>query len=224
MSRSAILVLALSLLLPACSAGRPPVLEGARPIGPSTLVLQPEIRLGSGTDPATARVVSEQLVSQIRGSLAASGIEITGVGGQPKLRSALLAGWSHARNQGFGRIRRGADLGVADVIGPAAQEGAKSVLLAVLTRPGLPTPDSPFVPRPPGEIVPQPEDRPDYVIPQVHHGSGAASGVALDLVVVDATTGRVVADRHVEHPAQSVDDVVSVLPVLVREAARGITP
>ncbi len=217
-----VLLLAGVLLAAACTAARPPVFDAPRTVGPRTLLLAPEIRMGRAGTTAVQRL-GDRLVLELRQALSGSGLEILSPADKsgPPMRAAVLSAWHTFRQQGFGRIKPGTDLGVADELAPARSDGARSLVLAVLTRIGQGNDDDVYVPRPPDELIPPRETQPDYVIPQA--GPKGEDGVALDLLVVDSATGRALAHRRVSYPASTPDDVMNALPVLVREVSRGIS-
>ncbi len=223
MPAGVVLAAILVTLLAACTAARPPVFDAARAVGPRTLLLAPEIRMGrAGT--TAVQMLNDRLVLDLRQALSGTGLEIMSPGDKdgPPMRAALLSAWHTFRRQGFGRIKPGTDLGVIDQLGPARGDGARSLVLAVLTRLGQGNDDDVYVPRPPGELIPPRETAPDYVIPQA--GPRGEDGVALDLLVVDSSTGRALAHRRVSYPASTPDEVLAAMPVLVREVSRGLSP
>jgi hypothetical protein len=209
--------------LTGCVTGRPPAFVSPQAVGDAVLLLQPEVRLGQAAASSTEAQITDGLNGDLRDGLAGNNISI--VTAEPgadtkRLRAALLSGLLAARAAGFGRVKPGADLGVSDLVAPVAREGAHAIVFGVLSR----APQGEFVPRAPDEIVPLPDDRPDYVIPQTGRAANSVDSVALDVVVVDSRTGRAIAHRHVVHPARNIDDVRLAIPVLVHEALRGLQP
>lgn len=208
---------------PSCTGGRRPLLDRPRFVGPRALLLAPEVLVGraGSTEQAT---IADVLRDQLKAALSHEDIETifgASVPGTSALRTALLDAWRTGRTQRLGRLKTGADLGLQDALGPAVAAGATTVVLPVLTRTGpVEGPDG-YVPRPMDEILRRPGEQRPREIPQAGE-TAAKGGVDLDVVVVDAGSGRVVTHRRVSYPVSDPPDVANAVPVMVREAVRGL--
>lgn len=216
---SAVAVLALS----ACTARRAPVLDAQGPVGGTVLLLEPEVRSMGELTPRQRTTLAERLRAELVGTLSLQDVDVRLADPAERfapLRGALLEAVASRRGRSTG-LAAGTDLELGETLAPAREAGARTVIVALLVPIGArPGPDG-YVPRPPGEIMPLPEDRPDYVVPRAGR-EGYGTGVELDLAVVDAATGRVLAHRRTGMPAATAADMLDVLPRLVREDTRGL--
>jgi hypothetical protein len=181
-------------------------------------MLAPEISLGPSVDDARTRRIAARLVAELRGTLESREVRLDGPWAGDGAESARRQLLERMRRSGGERLRRGVAVPLDDALVPLRASGAAGVLAArLLRRPS--TSEGGFVPRPPGEIVELPDERPDYEIPTAEEF--ATGGVDLELLLVDTETSRVVTHRRVSHPVTG-DDVEAVLPALARLATRGM--
>jgi hypothetical protein len=218
------LTLALLLLVAtSCAGGPPPVFQPNRAVSGELLLMEPAVRLGSGGDEFVESTVATALERELRGSLAGNGIELVSIADENEVanaRAALVEAVERTRLRGR-RLRSGSRLAIAEVLPEMVGTGARSALMAVLSRSGMPRDEDQWVPRPADEIIPLPEDRPDYEVPMGPEASGRTD-VTLDVLLLDVETGEVVMHRRVFHPADTLGAISEALPVLVREAVRGV--
>ncbi|MCE5246962.1 MAG: hypothetical protein ABFD84_12965 [Candidatus Polarisedimenticolia bacterium] len=208
-----------------CASSPTPVFERAKSVGPSVLVLVPQVRTVLNISPVDQASLTDQLSVELRRTLAGASLEVKE--GSPErtfaaLRGELLDAIARARLTRSGRFAPGTDLGLGPSLAAATDAGARAVVVAELTRLGAGRGGKDYVPIPPGELVKLPEDRPDFIVPQRPSAAGGGSGVELRLLVVDAANGHVLAHRVVVDPAMSVDEIRTAMTALVREACRGL--
>jgi hypothetical protein len=211
------------LALAGCAGGGAPILDAPRTLAGQTLLLAPEVRVAApGSEIANADV-AQLLQYELRTGLEGAGVSVSDRSGDRELdalRAALLTAWQRQRGRGSGRYRAGTELPLGGVTNEPALRGAQSAILPVLTREGVSPREDGFVPMPSDHLPTLPESRPDYVVPQT---GGTAVALTLDLLVVDLLSERVVTQRRATFPATSAGDIAGALPVLAREAARGLS-
>lgn len=212
--------------LAGCAGGPPPVFEGYRAIGGQSLLLPPVVRVGAVPGQAAPEALQNLLALETRQSLARGGVALSpddGAEDLSRLRDGLQEALVRQRREGRGgRLRPGTDLGLGDHLQSLISRGAASGVFLVLTRWGSGTDEKGFLPRPQGELMTPKELRPDFVIPQVPRESEGA--LVLDFLVFDAVTGKVVTHRRVAYPGEKGGTAQEAIPLLVREATRGISP
>jgi hypothetical protein len=211
------------LALAGCAGGGAPILDAPRTLGGQTLLLAPEVRVATPGSQIADSDVAQLLQYELRTALGGAGVTVSDRSADKELeplRSALLTAWQRQRGKGSGRYRAGTELPLGAAAGDPALRGVQSAILPVLTRDGVSPREDGFVPLPPDHLPTLPESRPDYVVPQT---GGAAGALTLDLLVVDLASQRVVAQRRASYAATSTEDVAASLPVLAREASRGLT-
>ena len=219
-----LLLTAAALASAACSAPRPPFLAPSRAVGGEVILFQPEARLGSAGSQPIEEALVDGLIAELRKALTANGLSPSVAPRDPSMersRRAVIAAWARARAGGRHRLRPDEPLGVEEALLPVREWGADTVVAAVLARRGLFVPEGEYVPRPPGELVVLPDEKSDYEIPRARDYT--EEGVSLELLLVDARNGRIVAHRRVTYPAAGDRDIAAVLPRLVRMATRGLT-
>jgi len=211
------------LAVAGCAGGGAPILDAPRTLAGQTLLLAPEVRVAlAGSEIADADV-AQLLQYELRTGLDGAGISVSDRAGDRELdglRTALLSAWQRQRGKGGGRYRAGTELPLGGATDDPALRGAQSAILPVLTRDGVSPREDGFLPLPPDHLPTLPESRPDYVVPQT---GGTAGALTLDLLVVDLVSQRVVTQRRASYAATSAGDVAGALPVLVREASRGLS-
>lgn len=224
-ARIPLFLLLLTALAAGCASGPPPLLEGSRALGPTLLVFGPEVRLGGQDGRVGEDMMHGRLDRLLRQSLAGRGLELAApgaVGDDSALRTALIEILVRQKQRNR-RLRPGDPTGVRGELAEAQSAQASSVAVAMLSRSGIPRgDDDTFLPVPPDQIVPLPEERSDYEIPRAD-ATARPESVDLDLLVVDATTGEVRLHRRVTYPASNTGEIDTALPVLVREVSRGVT-
>ncbi len=206
-----------------CAGGGAPILETPRALPGTALLLAPEVRVAASGETLANADLAQLLQYELQGALGGAGVSVSDRSGDQALdplRGALLAAWQRQRGKGGGRYRAGTELPLGAAAADPALRGAQSAILPVLTREGVSPREDGFVPLPPDHLPSLPEGRPDYVVPQT---GGAGGSLTLDLLVVDLLSQRVVAQRRASFPARSESDVAGALPVLAREAARGLS-
>ena len=211
------------LAVAGCAGGGAPILDAPRTLAGQTLLLASEVRVAPPGSEIADADVAQLLQYELRTGLEGAGVSVSDRGADKEvdpLRAALLAAWQRQRGKGSGRYRAGAELSLGGVTGDPALRGAQSAILPVLTREGVSPREDGFVPLPPDHLPTLPESRPDYVVPQT---GGTAVALTLDLLVVDLLSQRVVTQRRATFPATATGDIAGALPVLVREAARGLS-
>ncbi len=214
----------LLIIAAACTTARPPAFEPARSVGGDVLIFRPEVRLGSSGTRPIEEVVVDGLIAELRRVLTGKGLALVVASRDPSLeasRSAVAAAWRRERSAGRHRLRADARLGIEEALRPVREWGADKVLAVLLSRRGVVVSDGEYVPRPSGEILERPEDRLDYKIPRA--SDYADQSVVLELLMVDAATGRIVTHRRASHPAATERDIVDVLPRLVGMVSRGLS-
>jgi hypothetical protein len=170
-----------------------------------------------------AALVADALTSELRRALSGAGVQLTGSESgdarEGQLRQALVAAWTQAR-AARARVRKGTLLVTSADLAAADAGRYDTLVFAVLSgahgRPG----QREGVPLPPDLIVPSPDDRPEYDVPSAREFT--AGGVELELLVVSAKTGELLAQRRVAHPAHTRDGILQALPIIVREVSRGL--
>lgn len=218
-------LVASGLSLPGCLSGPPPVFDGPRPLGTNTFLFQPAVRVGSDRGQPEPRILQALLAQEARQNLAQAGVGVVedGPGDErmSRLRDLVLEALVRERSQGRGgRLRGGTDLGLGDQLDGLADRGTSTAILMVLTRWGTGPDEKGYMPVPDELITPK-ELRPEYVIPTVPRETRGA--LVLDLLVMDGVTGKVVTHRRVADPGEDPGQILAVLPVLVREATRGLS-
>lgn len=211
------------LALAGCTGGGAPILDTPRPLPGQTLLLAPEVRVAAPGSVIANEDIARLLQYELRTVLEGAGVSVSDRSADQDLdplRDALLAAWQRQRGKGSGRYRTGTELPLGGASDDPALRSAQSAILPVLTREGVSPREDGFVPLPPDYLPTLPEGRPDYDVPQA---GGAGGGLTLDLLVVDLRSQRVVAQRRANFPAASTGDVAEALPVLAREAARGLS-
>lgn len=211
------------LALAGCAGGGAPILDAPRTLGGQTLLLAAEVRVATSGSEITDADVAQLLQYELRTGLEGAGVSVSDRSADKELaplRAALLTAWQRQRGKGGGRYRAGTELPLRGVIDDPALRGAQSAILPLLTRDGVSPREDGFVPLPPDHLPTLPESRPDYVVPQT---GGAAGALTLDLLVVDLVSQRVVTQRRASFAATSAADVAGALPVLAREASRGLS-
>lgn len=209
-------------ILAACAGSVLPVFDTPRELAGSVLVIPSVVRLGELGAKDSSFLV-EPLERSVRQALAGKGMAIVESPSDDALasfRKALQVAWSRKRAAGDRRFKAGEDLGLQELLERPARTGARSVAFVVLSGNGEGN-GSGYVPVPMGEIIPLPEERPDYVVPR--SGSrGFARGVDMDLLLVDLHTSQVILHRRVSHPARNVGELIDAITVLTRELTRGL--
>ncbi|NJN64442.1 MAG: hypothetical protein HC882_05890 [Acidobacteria bacterium] len=193
-------------------------------MGATLVLFEPEVRLGGSDGRVGEEVTLARLDRMLRQELAGRGIEVASTGGSDResaLRAALLEIVERQKQRGR-RLRAGDPVNVRQELPEAQRSGASSVMVVMLSRSGFATEDGGSLPIPPDRLEPLPDERNDYEIPRADALSRPPS-VDLDLLVVDALSGDVRAHRRVTYPARSSGEIDEALPVLVREATRGVT-
>ncbi len=222
-ARRVVVIASLALLVPlaasGCTAGRPPAFAPATAAGGRTLLLGPEVSLGSRIDETAERRIAARLVAELRAVLAERRVRIEGPWSGEDAETARREMLDRMRRSPGERMRAGTAVPLDDALVPLQATGAASVLaVRLLRRPSAS--EGGYVPRPPGELVELPDERLDYEVPSAE--AYATGGVELEILLVDAGTSRVVTHRRVSHPVTG-EDVDAVLAPLVRLAARGIS-
>ncbi len=216
------LAVGLTGILVACAGSVLPVFDTPRELAGSVLVLAPVVHLGELGVKDNSFLV-EPLERSVRQALAGKGMSIVeGLSDDAlaSFRQALQLAWSRKRAAGDRRFKAGEELGLQELLEAPARTGARSVAFVVLSGNGEGT-GSGYVPVPMGEIIPLPEERPDYVVPRTGSG-GFARGVDMDLLLVDLQTSQVILHRRVSHPAQDAGELIDAITVLSRELTRGL--
>jgi hypothetical protein len=206
-----------------CRSGPPPVFEGTRSVGDRVLLLEPAVRLGGADEAAEDDMASDELLARLRRSLSGQGLVTTG---QTPAAAALreeLMDVLDARRRAGRRLRSGDVLPLGDALIDASATGAATAAAAILARGGPAVRDDGYMPRPPDELIELPEDRPTYEIPEAG-ASAAGEQAELHLLLVSIGTGQVITHRRVQYPARDTREVISSIPILVREATRGLQP
>ncbi|MBP7149526.1 MAG: hypothetical protein KBD01_18520 [Acidobacteria bacterium] len=211
-------------LLAACAGGAPALVAAAADVGDSGVLLAPEIRLGAAAHAAEVQRVTEWLVRETRQALAAHGVTPLAAEADDaaagEWRSAMLRAFQRLVPASAGHLRSGTSLGLGQELLEHAPDEASVLWLPVLRRIGPDAADGGYLPHPEG-LVPVPGTGPDYEVPQA--GEFDADSLVLDLLAVDARTGRVALHRRTVEPVASVDDMIAAIPLLVRNALRGVT-
>ncbi len=212
------------VVLAACAGGPAPVFEGRRGIGTELILFEPAVRLGGTEARLLADEAGRQLGRLLRQRLAGRGLAVDPLPlgdasdeARDRLVRVVLAEKMRGR-----RLRSGATLRVAGLADVATRRGASAVAVAVLTRSGVGPRDGEFLPLPEGQLVELPDARSEYEVPDASRRHRV--GVDLDFVIVDAATDTVRLHRRVSYPLDKLAQLPDVLPVLVREATRGISP
>lgn len=209
-----------------CAANRAPVFEPTRTLGANVLVLEPDLRLGSSMTAPDESVLADQLMGELRRALSGAGLNVAPATESPRfdgLRSALIDLGVRARSQRLGRLRPGTRVELGEGAAAAREAGGSTVVLAVLGRSGAWYDEDGYAPRAPGEVMPLPDDKPDFYVPDARANSMQA-GVDLELLAVSVTDSEVVLHRRVSYPAQTTAEIAEALPRLAREAARNLAP
>lgn len=142
-------------------------------------------------------------------------------GGCPGSGTLFWRPWSGNGPREGGRLRGGTDLGLGDQLdGYRRSGGLPRQSSWYWTRWGTGPDEKGYMPVPDELITPK-ELRPEYVIPTVPRETRGA--LVLDLLVMDGVTGKVVTHRRVADPGEDPGQILAVLPVLVREATRGLS-
>lgn len=182
-------------------------------------------RLAEG--PNDREMVDAAVNRRLRQALAGRGIGLLepgdGADAAAALRQEMLDAWRAQRRQGSGRMRVGSRIQLPPGAAALREDGARSVVLPILTGRKAGAEGGDFAPMPPGDVHWMPDERSDYEIPRAGQ-EGMTSGVDLDLVAIDLSTGEVVAHRRVIHPASDTSDILASLPVMVREVTRNLNP
>lgn len=212
--------------LAACTGAAMPVFDAPQVLAGQMLVLTPELRIGAAKLGIDRQDLVEVLDNTLRQTLSGRGIPtVSGKQGGKTLkdlRQALLQAWVDQRAASSRRFRKGQEISLGDAAQPVLREGTSSVSLSVLTVSGSDAFSGGSVPIPPDEMIPLPEERPDYSVPKP--GSVALSEtLSLDLLVVDVASGRVLLHRRVAYPLAHKGDLLDALRILSREATRGLT-
>lgn len=210
-----------------CASGTPPVFETPKAVGERVVMLAPELRLPErlASQPTDRDLVETSLTRRLRQALAGKGIDFSepddGGDAVPQLRSNVLEAWRTHRTQGGRRLRVGAQVKLPPGAAALRATGARTAVLPILSgRTGGAQGDD-YAPLPPQGVHWLPDERPDYEVPTAGE-RGMTSGVDLDLLIVDLSTGEIVAHRRVIHPAADASDVIGALPVMVREITRNL--
>ncbi len=211
------------LVLAGCAGGGAPILDTPRALPGQTLLLAPEVRAAAPDSAIDDAEIGQLLQYELRTALEGAGVSVSDRAADQALdplRATLLAAWQRQRGKGNGRYRAGTELPLGAAANDPALRGAQSAILPVLTRAGVSPREDGFLPLPPDHLPSLPEGRPDYVVPQT---GGLDGTLTLDLLAVDLGSQRVVAQRRASFPAASAGEVAGALPVLVREAVRGLS-
>ena len=216
-------LLAAAALLAGCAGGGAPILNTPRALPGQTLLLAPEVRAAAPGSAISDADIGQLLQYELRTALDGAGISVSDRADDPglgALRGVLLAAWQRQRSKGSSRYRAGTELPLGAAADDPALRGAQTAILPVLTREGVSPREDGFLPLPPDHLPSLPEGRPDYVVPQT---GGMDGTLTLELLAVDLGSQRVVAQRRASFPAASAGEVAGALPVLVREAVRGLS-
>ncbi|RMF76063.1 MAG: hypothetical protein D6738_02150, partial [Acidobacteria bacterium] len=187
----------LAALLAACTGGPAPVFEGRRAVGGGILLIEPAVRIGGAGVRLLADEARAELFRQLRQQLAGRGLDIAPLrpeGDDAAIADRLVRTVVAEKLRGR-RLRAGASLHVDGLGELAARYGATVVAAAVLTRSGIAPDEGEFLPIPEGELVPLPDERSEYEVPDA--SPRGRPGVDLDFVLVDAVAGQVRLHRRV---------------------------
>ena len=214
-----------SVVLAGCASGPPPLFEGARPVGGETLLFAPEVRLGGPQAEKDNILVGAVLEREIRQALVGRGVSVERAPDSDdaeRLRKAMLGALDEQRVRNR-RLRVDSTIPIQVSLKEVAMPlGARSVAMTLLVRTGVVTDDRTYLPRPADEIMELPEEKNDYQIPNAD--DYADTSIGLDLIVVEVPSGRVMLHRRVSEPVETLAEIQQSIPVLVREATRGIEP
>lgn len=206
--------------LTACVSGRPPAFEPKRTLDAAWRWLAPEVRLGESSVDAEW---SERLTALIKEQAQAQGFELVAAPASPgdALRQRLLALLAARQTRGRGLLTEGT--AVESRAGTlAAGSDRLGGIVALVRLVGFAGGDDRPAPMPPDITIPDPQNRPDYVVPTAP-GPGSSS-LVLELVIANADRGEVTLHRRVAIPNDHSGRWADGIESMVRQLLRGLAP